>query len=142
MSNSKLDNPTAAAQKWETQLSAAGQAYTDGVNGTTVAPGQLAAAAGNLWLANTQAALPRFKANSAAVTLQAWQNAAITKGAPRLASGAQAAEPKMEQVFAKLFPAIKNAVGALPPRGTIQQNITRSQNFALKMNSMKGQFKA
>jgi hypothetical protein len=138
----KLDNPSNAAQAWSDKLGAATQAYTDGVNGTTVAPGQLAAAAGDRWLQNTQTALPRFKTNSAAVSLGSWQQAAISKGAPRLASGATAAQPKMEAVFAKLFPAIKSAVSSLPARGTIQQNIARSSAFALKMNSMKGQFKA
>lgn len=138
---SKLDNPTAAAQSWANRLGAATQAYTDGVNGVTVAPGQLAAAAGDRWLANTTASLNRFKANSAAVQLGPWQNAAISKGAPRLASGAQAAQPKMEMVFTKLFPAIRNAVQSLPARGTIDQNIERSAQFARKMNAAKGTFK-
>lgn len=138
---SKLDNPTAAAQAWANRLGASTQAYTDGVNAVTVAPGQLAAAAGDRWLANTTASLPRFKANSAAVQLPAWQQAAVSKGAPRLASGATAAQPKMEQVFGKLFPAIRSAVSSLPARGTIDQNIERSRQFALKLNSMKGQFK-
>lgn len=138
---SKLDNPTQAAQNWASRLGASTQAYTDGVNGVQVAPGQLAAAAGDRWLANTTASLPRFKANSAKVTREAWQSAAITKGAPRLASGATAAQPKMETVFTKLFPAIKSAVGALPARGTIDQNIERSRQFALKMNAAKGTFK-
>jgi predicted transcriptional regulator len=138
---SKLDNPTAAAQAWASRLGAATQAYTDGVNGVTVAPGQLAAAAGDRWMANTTAALPRFKANSAAVSREQWQNAAITKGAPRLASGASAAQGKMESVFTKLFPAIRNAVQSLPARGTIDQNVERSRQFALKLNSMKGSFK-
>jgi hypothetical protein len=138
---SKLDNPTKAAQDWASRLGAATQAYTDGVNGVTIAPGQLAAAAKNLWLANTQAAAPRFAANSAAVSREAWQAAAINKGAPRLGSGASAAQPKMEAVFTKLFPAIRNAVSSLPSRGTIDQNIERSRQFALKMNAGKGTFK-
>lgn len=138
---SKLDNPTQAAQNWASRLGGATQAYTDGVNGVKVAPGQLASAAGDRWLANTQASLPRFKANSAAVGLSAWQQAAVDKGAPRLASGATAAQPKVEMVFAKLFPAIRNAVGALPARGDINQNIERSRQFALNMNKLKGSFK-
>jgi predicted transcriptional regulator len=138
---SKLDNPTQAAQNWASRLGASTQAYTDGVNGVLVAPGQMAAAAGDRWAANTQAALPRFKANSAKVTREQWQQAAIAKGAPRLGSGAIAAQPKMETVFAKLFPAIKSAVGSLPARGTIDQNIERSRQFALKMNAAKGSFK-
>lgn len=138
---SKLDNPTQAAANWASRLGASTQAYTDGVNGVKVAPGQLAAAAGDRWLANTQASLPRFKANSAAVGLSAWQNAATTKGAPRLASGAAAAQPTMEIVFTKLFAVIRNAVSALPQRGDINQNIERSRQFALKMNAAKGTFK-
>lgn len=137
----KLDNPTAAAQNWASRLGGATQAYTDGVNGVKVAPGQLAAAASDRYMAGVQAGLPRFKANSAAVTLPQWQQAAISKGANRLGSGATAAQPKMEQVFAKLFPAIRNAVGALPQRGDINQNIERSRQFALAMNKQKGTFK-
>lgn len=138
---SKLDNPTAAAQSWASRLGGATQAYTDGVNGVQVAPGQLAAAAGDRWLQNTQASLPRFKANSAAVTREAWQQAAVSKGAPRLASGATAAQPKMEMVFTKLFPTIRNVRASLPARGDINQNIERSRQFALKMNAAKGSFK-
>lgn len=139
---SKLGNPTAAAEAWSSKLGAATQAYTDGVNSVTVAPGQLAAAAGDRWLAATQQALPRFKTNSASVSLGSWQQSAISKGAPRLASGATAAQSKMESVFSKLFPAIQSAVNALPPRGNIQQNIQRSAAFAMAMNAKKGQFKA
>ena len=142
MSTNKLSNPSQAATNWSTKLGAATQEYIDGVNSVKVAPGQLAAAAAPLWLANTQAAMPRFKTNSAAVSLSSWQNSATTKGAPRLASGATAAESKVEAVFSKLFPAIQSAVNALPPRGTIQQNIQRSSAFALAMNAKKGQFKA
>jgi len=138
---SKLDNPTSAAAAWSQRLGAATQAYTDGVNAVTVAPGQLAAAAKDRWLANTQAAAPRFAANSAAVSREQWQAAAINKGAGRLASGASAAQPKMEAVFTKLFPAIRNVRASLPARGDINQNIERSRQMALKMNALKGTFK-
>ena len=117
--------PTAAeaAQRWTTGLSAAGQKYTDGINAVTVAPGALAARAAPLWAANTAAAQPRFARNSAAVSLQSWQAAATGKGAQRLASGAQAAQPKMEAALSKLFPVINQAVASLPPRGDIEANI-------------------
>lgn len=138
---SKLGNPTSAAQSWATRLAGATQAYTDGVNSVTIAPGQLAAAAKDRWLANTTSAANRYAANSAAVGLPAWQQQAITKGAPRLASGASAAQSKVEATFAKLFPAIQQAVNSLPARGTIDQNIERSAAFARAMNAKKGTFK-
>jgi hypothetical protein len=142
MSQAKLNNPSQAAQDWANKLGAAQPAYEAGVNGVKVAPGQLAAASADRWANNTVAAKPRFAANSAAVSLSSWQQSAVSKGGPRLASGATSAQPKMEMVFAKLFPAINSVVQGLPPRGTIQQNIARSSQFALAMNAKKGTFKS
>jgi hypothetical protein len=126
-----------AAAKWATALPAAQQKYVDGVNAVTVAPGALAARAAPLWAANTAAAQTKFARNSAAVSLQTWQQAAATKGAQRLSSGAQAAQSKVEAAFAKLFPAIQSAVSSLPPRGDIEANIARSATFARTMNKYK-----
>lgn len=127
--------PTAAeaAAKWATNLPAAQQRYVNGVNAVTVAPGALAARAAPLWAANTAAAQTKFARNSAAVSLQSWQQAAATKGAQRLSSGAQAAQPKVEAAFAKLFPAIQSAVQGLPARGDLEANIARSAQFARAM---------
>lgn len=129
----RLDNPGASAQQWAAKLGGARQAYIDGVNGVTVPPGQSAAAAVDRWAANTIAAKPKFQRNVAAVQIGDWKNAATTKGADRLATGAQAALSKMEAAFVKLFPAIKQAVQSLPPRGDLEANIARSGEFARKM---------
>ena len=126
-----------AAAKWAQNLPAAQQRYVDGVNSVTVAPGALAARAASTWAANTAAAQQKFARNSAAVTLQAWQQQTATKGAQRLASGAQAAQSKVEQTFSKLFPAIQQAVSSLPPRGDIEANIARSAQFARAMNKYR-----
>jgi hypothetical protein len=126
-----------AAQRWAQNFGAAGQRWAAGVNAVTVAPGQLAARAKNLWAQNTAAAVDRFAANSAKVTLQDWQATTIAKGQPRLASGAQAAQPKVEATFAKLFPFIQSTVNALPPRGDIEQNINRAAQFARQMHTYK-----
>jgi len=128
-----------AAQKWATNLPAAQQRYIDGVNGVTVSPGALAARAAPLWAANTAAAQSKFARNSAATTLQYWQSQTTGKGAQRLSSGAQAAQSKVETVFAKLFPAIQSAVSSLPPRGDIEANIARSGAFARAMHKFKMQ---
>lgn len=122
-----------AAAKWATALPAAQQRYIDGVNAVTVSPGALAARAAPLWAANTAAAQSKFARNSAAVSTQQWQQATTTKGAQRLSSGAQAAQPKVEQAFAKLFPAIASAVSGLPARGDLEANIARSAQFARAM---------
>lgn len=128
-----LPNPQDAAQKWANNLGAASQAYTAGVQAVQQAPGQAAANAADRWLANTQAAMPKYKTNSAAVSLGDWQNATVTKGAPRLASGATAAQPKMANVLTQLFPYIEQVRGTLPPRGDIEANINRAAQFARGM---------
>src|SRR5487761_301785 len=96
-----------------------------------------AAEAAAKWAIALPAAQSKFARNSAAVTLQAWQQATTTKGAQRLSSGAQAAQSKVEATFAKLFPAIQSAVSSLPPRGDIEANIARSAAFARAMNKYK-----
>jgi len=126
-----------AAATWAQRLGASGPKWAAGVNSVTVAPGQLAARAKNLWLTNVTAAADRFAANSAKVSLQEWQQATVSKGQPRLASGATAAQPKVEAAFAKLFPAIQSAVNALPPRGDIEANINRAAMFARAMHAYK-----
>jgi hypothetical protein len=132
-----MPSASTAAQTWATNFGAAGTKWAAGVNSVTIAPGQLAARAKQLWLTNTTAAVDRFAANSAKITLQDWQSTTVAKGQPRLSSGAQAALPKVEAAFAKLFPAIQNAVNALPPRGDIEANINRSAQFARAMNKYK-----
>lgn len=120
-----VKDPQAVAQKWATRLSAATQAITDGVNAVTQAPGAAAAAQADVWLANLQAARDKWVRNVSAVTLQQWQSAMITKGVPRVASGATAAVPKMGQFMAQWLPYANQIAQSLPPRGTIDQNIAR-----------------
>lgn len=132
-----MPSSTDAAARWAQNFGASGQRWAQGVQGVTVAPGQLAARAKNLWAQNTAAAVDRFAANSARVSLQEWQQTTVSKGQPRLASGAQAAQPKVEAVFAKLFPFIQNTVNSLPPRGDIEQNINRAAQFARTMHTYK-----
>jgi hypothetical protein len=129
-----------AAQNWVTGMGAAGPKYTAGVNAVKTAPGQLAAAAAPLWAANVAAAQPKFAKNVAAVTLPAWQNAATTKGAPRLASGATAAQPKMAAFMQSFIPVLTNAVNSLPPRGTYEQNTNRLMTLLNALHQTKGNY--
>lgn len=134
-----MPSAASAAQKWANNLGAATTAYTAGVQAVTAAPGQAAAAAVDRYISGTQAGAQKFAQRSAAVSLSAWQQAAINKGAPRLASGATAAQSKMQTAFTSLFPAIQQAVASLPPRGSLDQNIARSGAFQRAMAAYKAQ---
>lgn len=131
---------TDAAQNWVTGMGAAGPKYAAGIQAVKVAPGTLAAAAAPLWAANVAAAQPKFAKNVGAVSLSSWQNSAVTKGQPRLASGATAAQPKMAAFMTAFIPALTNVVNGLPARGTFEQNVNRLNSFINGVHSLKGQF--
>jgi len=132
-----MPSATDAAARWSQQFAASGPRWTAGVQAVTVAPGQLAARSKALWLANTTAAADRYATNSAKVTREEWIAVTVAKGSSRLASGAAAAQPKVEAAFAKLFPFIQQTVNALPPRGDIEMNINRAGEFARRMHAYK-----
>lgn len=134
-----MPTPQQAAQNWANNLGSAVNKYTAGVQAVTTSPGQLAAAAADRWIAGVQNAQQKFVNKSQAVTLSAWQQAAVNKGAQRLASGATAAQPKMQGVFTNLFPFIAQTVASLPARGTLDQNIARSAAFQRAMANYKTQ---
>jgi hypothetical protein len=123
-----ITDPAAVANKWATRLSGATQAITDGVNAVTQAPGAKAAAQADVWLAKLQASRDKWVRNVSAVTLQQWQTAMTTKGVQRIATGAQAAVPKMTAFMSQWLPYEAAGVQSLAsqPRGTIDQNIQRA----------------
>lgn len=124
-----MPTPADAAAKWSQNLGAAVTRYTAGVQAVTTAPNQLAAAAVDRYIAGVQASQSKYVSNNQAVSLQSWQSAAVNKGGQRLASGATAAQPKMQGVFNSLFPFIAQVAGSLPARGDLEQNIARSAAF-------------
>lgn len=121
----KTVNPQQMAQNWANAMASptTSQKYTQGIQGVTQSPGAAAA---------TDQALARYQAGCAAsvasgkraaslqYSLQSWQQAAIQKGAPRLASGAQMALPKFQafaQKWAPIYQQASAAAHALPKGG-------------------------
>lgn len=135
----KVD-PATASTNWENAMQTAGTKYTAGVQAVRTAPGQLAAAAANLWATNVQNAKAKYQRNVGAVSLSAWQDAAINKGANRLGSGATAAKPKMDAFMAKFLPSLANIVNGLPQGGSFEQNVARWQAYATATHNLKGTF--
>lgn len=121
--------PDQAAQKWQQNLAASGPAYTAGIQAVQVAPTQLAAAQQSKWAQKVQeaAASNRFANKLNSVTLQQWQQAATSKGASRLTSGAAAAKPKMQQFLSAFLPVmaqVKQQVSSMPKNG-IEDSLAR-----------------
>lgn len=133
-------NASDAANLWKQNFAGSGTKYTAGVNAVKTAPGQLAAAQQDVWAQNTVAAKSRYAANSAAVTLQSWQQTTIAKGTARLASGADAGAPKMQTFLTNFLPKLSNIVDGLPARGSFEQNMQKSYAFAQALHNAKGTF--
>lgn len=127
-------DPATVAQRWAQNLGAAGAKVQEGVNSVRTAPGAAAARQVNVWSQNTAAAAQKYARNVAAVSLSSWQEQTITKGIPRLATGATAAQPKMQEFLGKLLPYVDSARSSLPARGSYEQNKARLVAFLDKMH--------
>jgi len=121
-------DPTAATAKWVNNLSNATQAITTGVQSVTVAPGQAAAAKQATWLARIQASAQKWATNVSAVSLGDWQQAMITVGIPRIATGAQAKQGKYQAFAVKFYPYLQSGVNTVKamPKITLQDGIARA----------------
>lgn len=129
--------PDQIAADWASRLGQSTQKITDGVNSVTIAPGQAAARQKQVWAQNTAAAVDKWATRTAAVSLPEWQQAMIEKGAPRIASGAAAAQNKFASFLGELLPFIDTVKRGLPARGNLDQNIARSAAFARGMAGFK-----
>jgi len=126
-----------AAADWVSGISAKTAKMQANVQAVTVAPGQLAARQKAVYVQNVQARADHWAARVGRVSLQEWQNAMITKGIPRVATGASAAQAKMTAVFAQLLPFIERGKSSLPQRGTFEQNKNRAMAWMDYMHGFK-----
>lgn len=128
-----MRDPQTTANDWANRLAASTQKITDGINSVTQAPGQKAAAQADVWVQNTTAARPKWQRRVAAVTLQEWQQAAITKGVSRIGPGAQASVGKFADFMGQLQPHINSGLSNLRSRGDLETNIQRSADWIRHM---------
>jgi hypothetical protein len=102
----------------------------NGANAVQTAPGAAAAAHQQLMLAKVTEAINsgKWAARVGAVPLSEWKSAYINKGIPRVASGAQAAAPKMQAFLQEFLPvaaAVSAQIDAMP-KNTIEDSVARS----------------
>ena len=130
-------DPNAVAARWANNLAGATSKIQAGIESVTTPPGQLAARQKAAYVQGVTANADKWGTNVAAVPLSDWQNAAVQKGLPRIATGASQAEPKFATFMTKLLPYINSGRGQLPPRGNLQQNIQRATAWINYMAQFK-----
>jgi hypothetical protein len=138
-------NAAKVAQKWATNLGASTQSITDGINAVTVAPTAAAAAKKGAMLQRLTAAVNsgKWEKGLNRVSLTDWKTATITKGVQRIASGAQAAEPKMQAFMTQWLPVaqqISDQVKTMP-KLTVEDSIARVR-FAITAAQAFGKSRA
>lgn len=129
------------AERWNRNLSAAGQTITSGVNAVTESPTEKAAAAVDRMVAGVQraAAEGKIQRGLQAVTLASWKDSMIKKAVPRIAQGAAAATGKVESFMGQLLPHIDAGKRSLEsmPRGDANQNQARMLFWFQHMQSFR-----
>lgn len=111
-------------------MQGAAQDYTEGVRRVTQAPGERAARNETGYLNGVQEAVSsgKWRENVQRVGLGEWQDAAINKGASRLAAGAQQAQTKVAAAHQRIAPMMDQAAAQVEriPRDTLENRINRS----------------
>lgn len=119
--------PDQGGDKWASRLGSATTEITNGVNRVTVAPGQLAAAKFDKWLAGVQASAQKWRTRVASVPLETWK-AQTVKAIPRIASAATDKVGKYKAFASEFYPYLEQGMQKVHnlPDNTIDARINRA----------------
>lgn len=132
-------SPSEHAALWAQKFGASADRYKAGVSRVQGSPMQKAVQAQDRMLANYTEAVTsgRWANNTGAVTEAQWKAACTEKGAAALAASARVAQEKVMRAEAKFGPIRDSIVSSLPQRGSIEENLERSRQMALKMHEAR-----
>lgn len=134
--------PQAGSDKYRSGVQGGGQRYVQGIQSVTQAPSAKAIAQQDKmvtnWLASVQDGT--WAQNLGAVSLGAWQQASVNKGATNYASSADSASQKYAQWAQTAYPIIQqiqDEVDAMPST-TMGDNIQRMIHNVTRMSELLG----
>jgi hypothetical protein len=92
---------------------------------------------------NWQAAVnsPTYDAHVTAIGTNGWKTATVAKQG-NFSTGFTAGAANQATASGKLYNAMTNVVGSLPPRGTYEQNKARATSVMDQLHALKGQLGA
>ncbi|MGH7745789.1 MAG: hypothetical protein ACREQ5_13550 [Candidatus Dormibacteria bacterium] len=136
-------SPATAAANYKSGASAKGTKWATNYLMAKVDPFAAAAAAANTWLANLNAAgTAAFSAGLSRVDKGAVATLVSTQGPTLYAQGiTNKGAPKYAKAAAGLIPALQQAAANLPARGSLEQNIARSNAMVRAAAAMRGQYR-
>ena len=129
------------ADKMARRLSAATEDIKRGIQRVQESPAQAAIAQKELLKQRFAEAIDNGKWEEALaqVTLAEWKTAATEKGVPRIASGINAAKPKLVKFATKLLPAVDAASAIVKnmPKATLDDRIARATAYMREMANFR-----
>lgn len=132
-------SPNQLAAKWAAAMGRSEKAIQDGVDAVTVNPAEQAIAQKDTMLANYTDSVQsgRWENSMRKVRLPDWKAAMKEKGAKNAVAGAKMGQLKVERAEAEIAPIRDSIVNSLPPRGTIEQNLERAREMAMRMHEAR-----
>lgn len=132
-------SPSEFAAKWAKEFGASGDKYEKGIDRVQENPAQKAIAAQDRLLNNFTAAVldGKWAAGLSKVSTASWKQACKEKGKAALAASARLAQDKVMRAESELGPIRDGIVSSLPQRGTIEENLERARQMALKMHEAR-----
>lgn len=115
------------ANKWKTNLSAAGPSITDGINAVTEAPGIAAARNVEGYIQGILNNRDKWVKRVGSVPLETWRSQALTVGVPRISQGASANVGKVETFMREFLPHVEQGQQMLKtmPKVSLDDGINR-----------------
>jgi hypothetical protein len=134
-------DPKQISEKWVRRTQGASQDMVNGVKSVTVNPAQQAIAKEQKLLTNLTESITsgKWRRGMQSVTLEGWKESMITKGAPRVAAGAQNAAGKMEQFYGELLPyqdQLQSKLATMPDL-TLEDSIQKAVSWMRGMAAFK-----
>jgi len=132
---------TQVAEKWNRRLKGSTQDIEAGIQGVTTAPTQLAAGKLDKMRKNLVEAIDSGKVADGLnrVSLEEWKTKTLRKGVPRIAQGADEAQPKVQAFMGELLPhieTVKAQVDSMPDM-SLEDNINRATAFMRGMANFR-----
>lgn len=125
-------NPQKVATKWVNNTANNRDSYAEGVNAVQINPAAQAAAKADFWQQQVSSpeARDKFRSKLGQVTLEAWKNAVNRKGVANYQTGVRAGQEKFFAFLNAFLPYVQQGRTQLPPRGTFEDNLRRSEAMA------------
>ncbi|KKN35890.1 hypothetical protein LCGC14_0778940 [marine sediment metagenome] len=137
----KLPTADAFAEKWNRRIKASTPDIRAGLEGVEEAPTLAAVAKKDKFKTRLMEAIDngKWEAGLRRVSLEEWRSAAINKGVPRIAAGADEAQGKVQEFAAEILPHIASGQAAVNklPDFTIEDSINRVGTFMRHMSNFK-----